>query len=418
MPSSTYRVLFRAATVRREAVAGLVAQVTQGAVGVGLILVIREHGGSLALAGAVVGSLSLAAGIARPVQGRLIDSRGAASLMATCGVVHPAAITGIVMLSNVQAPGAAMLALGIVAGAALPPVSTSMRVAWGSAFHAEERTAAYSLVYLTQELAVLAGPLALSALLAVGTASLAVIVVAAVAGAGTLTFAALIGRRQGQPSPRGARTPGRVLRRPGMRVLVAVAVTLGAVIGALEVAAPTVATAHGAPAASGLLIAALSVGGIIGAIVYAGRRWSTAPSWRLVLLQAALTLATAAMIPAASLVLIGVLMLMGGLALNPSLTTLSVLVDEHVPRASAAEAFGWLSLGFATGTGAANAVTGALTSPSQPGAAFVIAAIIAATGTVVAMATRRAPAASGSQVSNQRIGGSGPDGGSVATYEL
>jgi MFS family permease len=203
-----------------------------------------------------------------------------------------------------------------------------------------------------------------------------------------------------------------------MRFLVAVAVTLGGVIGALEVAAPTIATAHGTRAASGLLIAALSVGGIVGAIVYAARRWSIAPRWRLVILQAALTLATAAMIPVGSLVLLAVLMLIGGLALNPSLTTLSVLVDEHVPRASAAEAFGWLSLGFATGTGAANAVTGALTSPSQPSAAFVIAAIIAAAGTVVAIATRRVPAASGSLVSNPRVGGSGPDGGAVATHEL
>jgi MFS family permease len=83
MAANPYRVLLHSPAVRWQALTGLLAQTTQGAGGIGIILVIREHHGSLALAGAVVGVLSVAAGVARPVQGRLIDRRGARWPMAT-----------------------------------------------------------------------------------------------------------------------------------------------------------------------------------------------------------------------------------------------------------------------------------------------------------------------------------------------
>jgi MFS family permease len=393
MASSTYRVVLRTPAVRNEAIAGLLAQVTQGAAGVGLILVVRGHTGSLALAGAVVGALAIAAGIARPLQGRLIDRRGTTALMSVCGVVHPASIVGIVTLADVHGSGAAMIALGVVAGAALPPVSTSMRVVWGAAFPAEERTAAYSLVYLTQELSILVGPLVLSGLLAVSDASLAVIAVAAIAGAGTLSFAAMVDDRDREPGLRNSGGLGTVFREPGLRALVAVAFLTGGLVGALEVGAPAIAAAHHAPTASGLLIAAVAVGGIIGALVYGGRRWSTAPSWRLLLLFGALTITMTAMVAVGNLVLLGALMLLCGLALNPALTTTSVLADDHMSRASAAEVFGWLSSGISGGTGAASAITGALTSTSHPQTAFVVAAVIAAIGTALSAVARRTLAA-------------------------
>ena len=56
MAASPYRVLLRSPGVRWQALSGLLAQTTQGAGAIGVILVIRGHHGSLALAGAVVGA--------------------------------------------------------------------------------------------------------------------------------------------------------------------------------------------------------------------------------------------------------------------------------------------------------------------------------------------------------------------------
>ena len=83
-----------------QAVSGLVAQLSQGAGAIGIVLVVREHTGSVAVAGAVAGATSIAAGLARPVQGRLMDRHGLTSLNVACGILHPAALIAIVAVAD------------------------------------------------------------------------------------------------------------------------------------------------------------------------------------------------------------------------------------------------------------------------------------------------------------------------------
>jgi predicted MFS family arabinose efflux permease len=265
-----------------------------------------------------------------------------------------------------------------------------MRVGWGGLVGADERAAAYSLVYLVQELAILTGPLILAAVIAAADASVAVLVIGAITALGAFAFA--FSARA--PAPRASTNliaAGPVLRSAGVRLLVAIAVLLGGVIGALEVAVPTLATAHRDPAASGLLIAALSVGGIVGAAAYAARRWRLVPAVRLVALLTWLAAVVAlAAATGQTLIAVGALLLLAGLAVNPALTTISLLVDRHTPGPTAAEAFGWLSTGIAGGTGAANAIAGAVTQhggSARP--AFLVAVVAAAAATAVAAAGRR-----------------------------
>ncbi len=388
MGSNSYRLLLGLSEVRWQAVTGLLAQVTQGAAAVGIILVVRQHTGSLALAGGVVGALSIGAGVARPLQGRLIDRRGSRSVIAACGATHALALAGIVGLSDLDAPEGLLVVLGCLAGLALPPVSTSMRVEWRKLVVGDDHTAAYSLVYLTQELSILAGPLILAGMIAAASASLALITVAALAAAGALGFAVSIGS-PGESGSAHAAPTGLLLQIRPLRLVLAVAALVGAVIGALEVAAPTLAAAHGAPATAGLLIASLSVGGILGAAIYGSRRWEARPSARLLLLLVLLTTALALMVPSHGLFVVGALLLLAGVALNPALTTFSLLIDEHVSAQTAGEAFGWLSTAIAVGTGAASAIAATVAQHHHDARlAFVVAAIAGAAATGVALRAR------------------------------
>ena len=388
MSANSYRGLLGLSSVRWQSVTGLLAQVTQGAAGVGIILVVRQQTGSLALAGGVVGGLSIAAGIARPVQGRLIDRRGSREVIAGSGVIHALALAGIVGLAHSHAPGSLLVLLGCVAGLALPPISTSMRVEWAKAGADDDHTPAYSLVYLTQELAILIGPLILAGMIAVASPSVALITVAALAAAGTVGFAGSIR----SPSPGEATHTARgglAVRIPELQLVLAVALLLGAVIGGIEVAAPTLASAHGKPAAAGLLIASVSVGGIIGAVIHGSRSWRPTAPARLAALVALLTTALAAMVAATGLVLVGLLLLLAGIALNPALTTFSLVIDQHVPAQAAGEAFGWLSTALAGGTGAASAIAAVVAQHQHDArAAFIVAAIAGAGATAIAVLAR------------------------------
>jgi MFS family permease len=382
-------VLFGVPAVRWQAIAGLAAQTIQGAISVGIILVFRQHGRSLSLAGGVLAAFWIASAIARPLQGRLIDRRGAAELMVACGLVNGISVGTVVALASTGAPGWSVIAVGLVGGLSLPPVSTSMRVAW-AALGADAKTAAYSLVYLTQELAILTGPLVFAGLLAATSASVALLGVVVLATAGTLGFASSArAAGSGHASAiAGSRTGA--MRFGSMRLLVLIAVLFGGVIGGIQIAAPTFAAAHHAQAAAGVLIAAVSVGGIVGAAVYGGRPWRLSPAVRLVILLGTLTAIVALTGVAGGVVALGGFLLVAGLPLNPALTTLSLLVDRHIPASAAGEAFGWLSTGLAGGTGAGSAIAASLAEHHHdPRAALAVAAVSGAVASAAALAAVR-----------------------------
>ena len=309
--------------------------------------------------------------------------------MAACGsVVHAAALAAIVGLSALHAPGSLLVLFGALTGLALPPVSAAMRIAWAEVAEPGERAAAYSLVYLVQEVAILTGPLILAALVATVSVSAALLVIAAVTVAGTLGFASWA-------PPASARLPGlerrdqAVLRARAMQVLLAVAVLLGAMIGGVPVGAATFATTRGRhqrqPASDRVPI---------------GRRDHRSGDLRKPPVAGSYFDATAGAtgmddrelvftIGANSFVVLAVMLIVAGVSFNPALNTLSLLVDQHVPVGSAGESFGWLSTEIAAGTGVGSALAAALAQHqhhSRP--AFILAAIAGGAATAVALAAR------------------------------
>ncbi|KAB8191441.1 MFS transporter [Nonomuraea phyllanthi] len=365
--------------VPAQAVLGFLAQLTQQVAPVGIVLVAQRASGSLALAGAAAAAFSVGAGMGRPVQGRLMDRRGSRPVLAATALIHVAALLALVGWAQAGGAWWAMAVLSWVAGIGLPPISLSMRIEWGRRIGAEGHTAAYSLVYLVQELAMLVGPLAFGLLIAVASSSLALGLVAVAAGAGTLAFSLAL-RAGATASSRGR---GRVFTDRRMLVLLAVVLLLGGVIGALQVGLPALAAARGAPAATGLLVAALSLGGIAGAAAYGARSWGFRVQARLAGLLLVLGLVLAPLVLVGALPLFWAVLFAGGLVLNPALTTASLLVDEYAPAAQA-EAFGWISTSIGMGGAAGSAAAGVAGDLFGHSAPFLAAAAFALGGSALA----------------------------------
>jgi predicted MFS family arabinose efflux permease len=373
--------LLRDRSAWRQGVAGLVAQLTQAAAGLGIILVIREAGGSLSLAGGAAGTFLVATGAARPVQGRLIDRHGPPPVLIPCAALHLAGFAGLVAWTQLEGATWPVLLFAIPIGLGEPPVSASMRIAWGRMADAQDRTAAYSVVTLTQEVAVLLGPLLLAALVAVASAAAAVLVVGGLASAGTVVLAAVMPRRLHQEPPTGR---GSALRSPGVRLALAINLFFALALGCVELAIPALSGERGVPAVSGLLLAVMSVGGILGAIAYASRRWNRTASARLALLLAGYALAISPLIATPAFAVIWLPLLLAGAALNPIVTTVALLVEDHA-GAAAAEAFGWQSTSLALGAAAGNALSGPLAQAHGASAAFAAGAIAAVLATLLAV---------------------------------
>jgi MFS family permease len=379
-----YSTLWRTPSIRGQAILGLFAQLTQGAGPISLVLVTRASTGSLAIAGAVTAAMWIAVAVARPLQGRLIDARGSRLVMILCGPVHAAALIGLVVAAHAHAGAWSLVLLSVVAGIALPPVSAAMRVEWGKSVPAGERTAAYSLVYLTQEIALLTGPLIVAALIAINSAGLALSVAAAVTGVASVVFGALIkgGGQSHEPRARGPRRPS-----AAMPALLVASFLVGAILGSLQVATPALALSRGAPALGGVLIAALSVGGIAGALIYGGRRWTSDPSVRFLSLLCVIGIAATLLAIGPPLPVVAVGLALVGLGLNPVFTTASLLIDRHSgPRA--AESFGWMSTAVGSGTALGSAAAGALAQGAGVLSAYLGTAVAAYVAVLIAVLAR------------------------------
>jgi hypothetical protein len=269
-----------------------------------------------------------------------------------------------------------------VSGVALPAVSATQRLYWAKMITDAQRSAAYSLVAIAQEIAILVGPLLFGAVLAGSSPAVALGTVATASGIGTATLAASLPAHG--PRDAARRTAHAAALGAGMRVLLTVSILLGGSLGAIQVAVPATATAHGAPAASGLLLAILSIGGLLGGLIYGSRPWTIAPAARLEALLVSLTAALALLIPVSDLVFVGVLLFFAGVPVTSAYTTVSLLVDDHAPSRVVAEAFGWISLGTGAGLAPGNALAGILVESSGPHAGFALATIISAAATLVA----------------------------------
>ena len=134
----------------------------------------------------------------------------------------------------------------------------------------------------------------------------------------------------------------------------------------------------------------MSVGGIIGAALYTVAGWRADPATRLLVLVTSLTVALALSTLAHGLVVLGAVLVIVGLPLNPVFATLSVLVDRHVPARAAGEAFGYVSTGMASGTGIASALAAALAQDRHDGrVAFIVCAGAGVLATALVAAASR-----------------------------
>jgi hypothetical protein len=167
------------------------------------------------------------------------------------------------------------------------------------------RTTGYALLGTQFQLAMIAGPLVVSALLLAATPAHAVLTAAGLAVVGGIVFAATPASRSWQATnaTRGRDdTPARpaVVVTPGLLTLLIANFGAGLAAGLVSVAVPATAVATGIVSLAGLLFAAPSAGNFVGGFVYGGRRWRLPVPHRLIACQSGIAIA------------IGVLALMTG----------------------------------------------------------------------------------------------------------
>ncbi len=159
--------------------AGFAGRLPASMVPLALLLLVAQHSGSYAIAGLAAATYGLSIAFFAPLYGRLVDRRGAATLLRVTAGLFPFLLAGLVATVILGAPLWATLLACVIAGAGMPLVSSTVRAVWqrvteGSAV----RQAAYALDAISVELVFVAGP-AVVAILVVLASPIAAIAFAA-----------------------------------------------------------------------------------------------------------------------------------------------------------------------------------------------------------------------------------------------
>jgi MFS family permease len=388
-----YAALLRVPHVGALMAATLLSRFPIGINALAIVLFLRNETGSFAVAGAVAGAIAGGSALGAPVAGRLVDRLGAKILLPVA-IVHAAFLGLLVAGGKAGIHPAALVAVGLVAGASLPPTSSVQRLLWPSLLreHPELQQAAYALDSVSIELLFVAGPLLTGVITALAAPEWALAVAAVAAVAGTAGFVAQPPVRRVRGSASSGGPLSGALRSPGVLTLVLVSIPAGVGLGICEVAVPAFSDAHGAAERAGLLLAVWSAGSAVGGIVYGAMR--RPPLQRVhIAVTVLLPISLLPLAFAPSMAAMALLVIPAGLFIAPLLATRNELIGWVAPPDARTEAYTWPQTAFVGGIAIGAALAGALVEASGSTLAFGVASAIAALGAVVAVVRRRTVAA-------------------------
>jgi MFS family permease len=385
--TTSLRALLAIPEVGRTLTSSLVGRLPYAAIGLLLILRVRELGGDYADGGVAAGAFALGLACLAPFIGRLVDVHGQGAVLVPTAFACAVPLGAIALVPDTT-PVAVVAGLAALAGMTFPPLSGAMRALWPELVPPARRHAIFALESAGLELTFILGPLLLvGALAALTSPGLGLVACAGLILAGTLAFASAPSSRRWRPS--GApRTLAGALASPALLTLMLAVACAGASFGAIEVATAAAAEEGGGQALVGPLLAAWALGSMVGGVLTARGRAPADPRRRLAAMLAATALADV-LVALAPFPALGLALFIAGAFIAPAFATLYSMVSDLAREGTLTESYTWITTGIAGGAAAGAAAGGALVEVVSTHAAMGGAAVMVGLAALVVAAGRR-----------------------------
>ena len=369
----TYRDVLAHPGALAFSLTGLVARLPISMAGLGIVLLVQGATGSYGIAGSVAAAYMAANAVLAILQGRLLDRWGQGSVLTVAGTVFGAATAVLVWSVEAGWPLAASYVAAAAAGGSLPQIGSAVRARWA---HVLERPSqvqtAYALEAVFDEVVFILGPILVTVLATLVDPVLGLAVAAVTGSLGAWGFAA---QRATAPPAHRQRTVEETTVPLPWRTLVPLTVVsacLGVLFGAAEVTTVAFADEQGSPAWAGGLLALWALGSLLSGVVTGAIAWRHGPAFRLKIGATAMACAMAPLFLVGSLPLMGLVLLVGGAAIAPTLIASMSLVESATPRARLTEGMAMVQTGLVAGVAPGAAASGFVVDQAGASAAYLV----------------------------------------------
>lgn len=386
MPVFTpYRRVLSVRGTWRFSLAGFFGRLPTSMISLGIVLLVSTRTGSYGLAGTVASAYLLSHAALAVVHGRLADRFGQARVLPVAEVLFASSVAMMMWAVEAGWGNLSIHAFAAIAGAAFPQVGSCVRARWSHALDDPRQVqTAYAFESVVDEAMFVTGPTIVT-FLATAWHPLAGLTAAALSGLlGTLALAAQTDtdpgphRRSSSDGPRPA-MPWRIVVP-----LIAVSLSMGVVFGAAEVITVAFTEERDLPQWAGPLLGAWAVGSLVAGLVSGLVMWRSTPDVRVRVGVLALGLTQAPLILVDSIWVLGFMLLLGGMAIAPTLIATLAVIEQNVPRARLTEGMAILhtAMGFGIAPGAA--LSGLVVDGHGASPAYVVPAVAALLGAAAA----------------------------------
>lgn len=357
MPSP-YRELLAVRRAWMFVVAGFFGRMHMAMMGLAIVLFVYSVTGSYGTAGAVAATSAIAYATAAPLVGTSADRHGQRRVLLPMGLFHATAVTMLAACALLGAPLWTLFPAAAATGGTSTSLGAMVRARW--IHHLGDTSAlqaAFSVESVADEIIFIVGPIIVTTLAAAVHPIGGVLVAGTMTACGTTALALQV-HTQPPPRPRPRGGSGSAITVPGLRVLMAVFLLAGSVFAAIDVTVVAFARTQRHPAAAGVVLASYALGSMVAALWYGARHWRSPLERRFLI---GLTLFATGCVPLpliTGLLPLGVLILLAGMAVTPTIVPGMALVQRLVPAHQRTEGLTWVSTSIYVGVAVGASLSG------------------------------------------------------------
>jgi MFS family permease len=343
----TYRVILRKPGAMQFASAGLLSRLPMSMFNISVILMVQIQYDSYSMAGRVAAIGTFVWAIQTVPTARLVDRIGQRRAMIPLSVLFVVGAVLVMWTAMTNGPEW-LLWVGVAVSSISGPVGSLTRARWSHILRNDEIHTAFALEGALDEVLFIGGPALATILATVVWPPLGLIVctLALIVG-----MSLLLPQTATQP-PKRAETGGSSLglRLPAAVIAVAlIATALGLMFGAFDISAVAFADEHGLKSLSGVILAVLSVGSLLGGLYYGSHHWRI-PLWKRTVIFAGLVgVGFVALGFAPNLLIFSVIGFFAGATIAPTMTNIDSVVQRVVKSDQITEGMAWVRIGIGIG---------------------------------------------------------------------